>query len=683
MADMTPEQAAQKVAKLSDEIRKLNRLYYNEGVSRVADAVYDRMLEELKRLETDFPELALSDSPTRTVGAPLQTTFAPVRHYRPMLSLESGVAESVMTDLFKRLDQAGAAGQTLLAQPKIDGLSIELVYEQGLLRVASTRGDGVTGEDVTSNVRTIKAIPGHLPHGPAERLVVRGEVYMPRQGFDELNRELVQAGGAGFANPRNAAAGALRQLDPSVTAGRPLDFFPFELVTAAEHGLASDSQAMEFLRERGFSIGDDHLHLCRDLEAVRAVHTFYLEHRDDLRFEIDGVVVKVDDLDLRETMGARSRTPRWASAWKFPPRQELTQVRDIAVQVGRTGKLTPVALLDPVDVGGVTVSRATLHNFGEVARLDVRVGDQVRVERAGDVIPRVAEVAKPGDPRGPEVAPPKHCPVCGAEVISEGAYHLCPNNLGCRAQLIAAVTHYAGREAMDIEGLGAKRVAQLMEAGLLTSVADLYDLPDKQEDLAALEGWGDLSADNLTKAIEGSKKKSLGRFLFALGVPTLGQATARDLAAHFGTFAAVAEAEEQDLSQVNGVGPVVAAKVHAFFEPQSRTGQIARNLADIVQPREAARPRVADSPLAGLSVVFTGALESLSRSQAEEMVRAAGGRASASVSKSTGLVVVGDSPGSKAAKARELGVRVISEQDFLELVRQKGTSQLEMFPGGR
>ena len=310
------------------------------------------------------------------------------------------------------------------------------------------------------------------------------------------------------------------------------------------------------------------------------------------------------------------------------------------------------------------------------------MGDQVRVERAGDVIPRVAEVSKPGDPRGPEVVPPSHCPVCGASVTSEGAYHLCPNNLGCRAQLIAAVTHYAGREAMDIEGLGVKRVAQLMEAGLLASVADLYDLPDKQADLAALDGWGELSAANLAQAVNGSIGKPLGRFLFALGVPTLGQATARDLAAHFGTFQAVAEAGEEDLSQVSGVGPVVAAKARAFFDEDSRTGQIARKLAEIVQPRAVARPRAGDSPLAGLSVVFTGALESLTRPQAEEMVRAAGGRASASVSKSTGLVVVGDSPGSKAAKARELGVRVISEQEFLELARQKGAGQGELFPGG-
>jgi DNA ligase (NAD+) len=680
---MPREDAAAQVARLSDEIRRLNRLYYNQGVSEVADAVYDRMLQELKDLEAQYPELALPDSPTRTVGAPLQTSFAPITHHRPMLSLESAVAQSVMTDLFKRIEQADAAGSSLLVQPKIDGLSIELVYEGRLLRVASTRGDGVTGEDVTENVRTIEAIPRYLSDGPEELTVVRGEVYMDRQGFDRLNRYLIQAGGSGFANPRNAAAGSLRQLDSAVTAQRPLSFFPFELVTAPEQGLTSDHRAMEILGSWGFAVGPDHLHLCREFSQVAELHEYYLARRDELEFEIDGMVVKVDDLALRDRLGARSRTPRWAAAWKFPPRQELTRVRDIPVQVGRTGKLTPVALLDPVDVGGVTVSRATLHNFGEVARLDVRVGDQVRIERAGDVIPRVAEVAQAASPRGAAVVPPGQCPVCGTKVTSEGANHYCPNNLGCPAQLIAAVTHYAGRGAMDIEGLGAKRVDQLMKAGLLRSLAHLYDLLGKKEELASLEGWGELSADNLIRALEGSKEKPLDRFLFALGAPTLGQATARDLAAHFGDFPSVLQADEASLSAVSGVGPVVAQKVRDFLDPDSPTGSIARGLAEIVRPAPVAVSRAAEGPLAGKSLVFTGSLSLFTREQAQGMVRQAGGKASSSVSRSTDLVVVGENAGSKAAKARELGVKIITEQEFLDLLRQEEPTQGELFPGGQ
>ena len=412
----TTQQASARIAQLSADLRRLNRLYYLENKSEVADAEYDRMLAELQELEARFPELALADSPTQTVGAPLKSSFAAVEHYQPMLSLESKVEFDVVADLFKRLEQAGRKDAELLAQPKIDGLSVELVYRQGLFSIGSTRGDGAVGEDITPNLRTLADIPSHLPDAP-ERVVVRGEVYMDREGFLELNRGLVERGGEGFANPRNAAAGSLRQLNPSVTATRPLRFFPFELSNAGELGMTDDRQALEQLKAWGFPSYPDDQHFGTGPEFIQKVHADYDQRRDELIFEIDGVVVKVNDLALRRDMGARSRTPRWAVAWKFPPRQEQTQVRDVVVQVGRTGKLTPVALMMPVDVGGVTVSRATLHNFILLNKNDIRVGDTVRIERAGDVIPKVVEVVKKGEPRGEEILPPTECPVCGGEVV--------------------------------------------------------------------------------------------------------------------------------------------------------------------------------------------------------------------------------------------------------------------------
>ncbi|MCA1905741.1 MAG: NAD-dependent DNA ligase LigA [Desulfarculus sp.] len=668
MEELTRPVAARRIAALSAEIRRHNRLYYQQDRPEISDEEYDRLLAELDQLERRFPELRLPDSPTQSVGAPPQTSFAPVVHHRPMLSLESKADPAIFTDFLRRLAEAGAAGAVLLAQPKIDGLSVELVYESGLLRVGSTRGDGQTGEDITPNLRTVADIPHHLDGGDG-LVVVRGEVYMDRQGFEALNRSLVEAGQEPFANPRNAAAGSLRQLDPRVTAGRPLRFFPFELVNAIELGFTSDHEALRRLDHWGFPVGADHLHLGTDPGFVEKLHADYLARRDELPFEIDGVVIKLDDLGLREVMGTRSRTPRWAVAWKFPPRQKITTVRDIAVQVGRTGKLTPVALLDPVDVGGVTVSRATLHNFEQLARLDVRVGDRVRVERAGDVIPKVAEVETAGQPRQPLLTPPTACPVCGAPVAAEGAYHRCQNRLGCPAQIMGALEHYASRAAMDIEGLGEKRIEQLRQAGLLTDLPSLYALHQHRETMAGLEGWGRLSADNLLRNLESSRGKPLARFLFALGIPNVGEATARDLANHFGEFQAIVDAGEAELSRVPGVGPVVAASIAQFFaRPQTR--DVALRLAELVKPApapEEQRQRV--GPLSGLSVVFTGELPGLSRAEAEEMVRQAGGKASSSVSKKTGLVVVGDSPGSKADRARQLGVRMVDLAGFLALVR--------------
>ncbi|KMY66825.1 hypothetical protein AAU61_12575 [Desulfocarbo indianensis] len=666
--------AAQRIHELSQELRRHNRLYYLDNNPEISDAQYDALLHELEGLEASFPQFKAADSPSQTVGAPLQTSFQRVEHYHPMLSLESKADASLVEDFLRRLQAAGEAKALLLVQPKLDGLSVELDYRGGSLWQGSTRGDGAAGEDITPNLRTVAEIPGRLAGPFRERLVVRGEVFMEQAGFLELNKGLLARGLDPFANPRNAAAGSLRQLDPNVTAQRPLCFFPFEITNAQELGLANDRQALEMLAEAGFPPRDDHQRWGRGREFLQKAYDYYAANREELPFEIDGLVIKADDFALRQSLGARSRTPRWAVAWKFPPRQERTTVRGIIAQVGRTGKITPVALLDPVDVGGVTVSRATLHNYNEVQRLGVRVGDTVRVERAGDVIPRVAEVEKPASPRQPEVAPPADCPVCGSRVVQEGAYHLCPNTIGCPAQLQAALRHYASRDAMDIEGLGPKRVAQLMEKGLLSDLTSLYGLPAQRDQLAALEGWGELSADNLIKSIQATRGKPLDRFVFGLGIPNVGQATARDLARRFNDFETLAGADLEALSQVSGVGPKVAQSIREFFNrPQTRA--TAQELAREVAPARVAAPQSAAGPFAGMSVVFTGELESMPRPQAEELVRSLGGKAVSSVSQATGLVVAGPGAGSKLDKARQLGVTIISEEEFLKRVKEEGPGQ--------
>ncbi|MCB2225946.1 MAG: NAD-dependent DNA ligase LigA [Desulfarculaceae bacterium] len=777
----TQAQAAERVATLSKELRRLNHLYYNVGASDTADAEYDRMLAELQELEERYPVLAASDSPTKTVGAPLHSSFAPVTHYRPMLSLESKVEFTVVQDLFKRLEQMGRPEPPMLAQPKIDGLSVELVYRSGLLSVGSTRGDGTVGEEITPNLRTLKDIPQHLPGAP-EVVVVRGEVYMHREGFVELNRKLVERGGDGFANPRNAAAGSLRQLDPNVTSERPLRFFPFELCNADELGLASDHAALKLLSDWGFPVDWDHQQAGKGEKFIQEFHAYYEENRDELPFEIDGVVLKVDELALREVMGARSRTPRWAVAWKFPPRQEETVVKDIAVQVGRTGKLTPVALLMPVDVGGVTVSRATLHNFILVQEKDFRIGDTVRIERAGDVIPKVVEVVKKGEPRGNPILPPTNCPVCDGEVVrplveenSElvpGANHYCANHLACPAQIERAIQHYASRGAMDIEGLGKKTIIDFRERGLLTDLVSIYHLKEHKGEIFKLGGWGELSTNNLIAAIENTRGAKLDRFIFSLGIPNLGDISARSLAEHLGDLktimaAAEEEHEKRKLAKLPGLSEDYVKNVIAFFsKPNARlllanhnitenaaistlikikgiqrktaiklldthnslqviaeaanehmqkdkikglalgpkknipyigetlkesiadfftqpeTKKVALDLAAEVQPTPVEGAGQAEElPWSGKSVVFTGALEGLTREEASAMVRDLGGKVSSSVSKSTFLVVVGEGPGSKADKAQKLNVKMVGQDDFLGLVAEAKAAAPGESPG--
>ena len=725
---LSQKDAAKRIHQLSKELRRHNLLYYSDNNPEISDAEYDRLLNELEELETTFPQLRAVDSPTQTVGAPTQTKFKPVEHYRPMLSLESKVDQAVIDDFLRRVQDTNSGDTRMLAQPKIDGLSVELDFRSGLLRQGSTRGDGIVGEDITPNLRTVSDIPDKLKGRHLERLVVRGEVFMSRRGFLELNRNLIERGLDPFANPRNAAAGSLRQLDPNITAQRPLNFFPFEVSNAEELGLSNDSEVLKLLSEAGFSIYKNHQHWGYDREFLDKIHADYQVRREELPFEIDGLVIKVDEFALRKKLGARSRTPRWAVAWKFPPRQEHTTVRDIVAQVGRTGKITPVALLDPVNVGGVTVSRATLHNYNEVLRLGVRVGDTVRVERAGDVIPRVAEV------QPCPTLPPFSCPSCGTQLTrtmkteevlrqktidilgttvrarieevlpsksnqiekepdrskkqdqpsfqvfleSQGADHVCPNHFGCPAQVQASIIHFASRGAMDIEGLGPSRVEELRSLDFISDVASIYDLKDKKEELSQLKGWGEQSAHNLIEAIEETRGKTFDRFVFALGIPSVGQVTARLLAQRFASLEELSTTPQKELEKLESVGPEVATNIIQFFA-EPKNSDAARRLYEEISPAPA-KVKGASRLFAGLTIVFTGELKNLTRPQAEEKVRDLGAKATSSVSKKTGLVVAGPGAGSKLEKARKLGVEVIDEEEFLKRLRQaEGDQQARLF----
>lgn len=714
MAEKATQTPAQRAAWLARELREHNRLYYQDNRPSVSDAVYDGLLAELRALEEKHPELRTPDSPTQTVGAPATTSFAPVTHVKPMLSLDSSAERSAVEIFLRRLERIDAGEAGLLVQPKMDGLSVELDYRGGLLHTGATRGDGVTGEDITPNLRTIAEVPQALAGEAPERVVVRGEVFMAAQGFIALNRRLLEQGGEPFANPRNAAAGSLRQQDPTVTATRPLSFFAFELVNADELNVDSDSAAHELLAGWGFAPRPEHWHAGSGLEFIEAKHAEYMAAREGLPFEIDGVVIKLDRHDLRRQLPSQARYPLWAMAWKFPPRQEETTLRDIVVQVGRTGKLTPVALLDPVDVGGVTVSRATLHNFDEVKRLGVRVGDKVRIERAGDVIPRVVEVRE-NLPRIPEVCPSCGTPVRRAHniktadtyrkkkglfekqgdtfapveevysklertVAEDGVDYLCPNALGCPAQVERSLVHFASRGAMDIEGLGPERVRQLRDNGLIQGIASLYSLEGARDRLAALDKWGEQSADNLIRSIEASKGKGLDRFYYALGIPSIGEVSARALAERFPSVEGLAAADKAKLAKVPGLNSAQQLSLLEFLAQNTNLKQM-RALATCVGPGPVERG--GDSlPLAGKSVVLTGSFDSMTRQEATALIRRLGGRPVGSVSKNTSLVIAAQDRGqTKLKRAKALGITIRDEKYLKTLAAwERGDAQLDL-PG--
>ena len=664
--------AAKRIDELRDLIRRHDYLYYVKDEPDIADAAYDKLLRELMELERGHPELATSDSPTERVGGKVQSVFGEVAHLAPMLSLESLMSADEVLEFGKRVEKGGVTDASYMAEPKFDGLSVELVYTRGRFERGSTRGDGTTGENVTENLKTIRSLPLRLfseVRDVPETLAVRAEAIMRVGEFENLNRRMIELGKEPFANPRNAAAGSLRQLDPGITASRPLDLFAYDVMHVI-HGrgeaLGSQSTSLRALSEWGFRV-ENSSRLCETLEEVVAYHDELEDKRDELDYELDGVVVKVDRHDQQAELGARSRTPRWAVAFKFKPRQEITDVVDIAVQVGRTGKLTPVALLRPVDVSGVTVSRATLHNQDEVLRKDVRVGDRVRIQRAGDVIPEVVEVLLQGrKPRAEPFRMPEVCPVSQSPVVAKGANHYCTGGWVCRAQQTGRIQHFASKGAMEIEFLGEKTVVQFVEGGLVHDLADLYRLT--RDDLLPLEGFAEKSADNLVAAIEASKHAGLDRFVYALGIPNVGQHVAKVLATHFGALDALMAAREEELVAVHEVGEEVARSVVDYFGDEGNRSVIenmkAQGLELVWEASQVERT------LEGAKIVITGTLEALGRDEAKKLVEERGGRVTSSVSKNTSFVVVGENPGSKAEKAEKLGVKVLSETDFLALVRE-------------
>lgn len=669
------EEAAAEAARLRQEIVFHDQQYYLKDAPVISDALYDRLLRRLEAIEARHPALVTPDSPTRRVAGSTVERLAKARHLAPMLSLHA-VFEATEVERFHASVSKAVADVAYHVEPKYDGLSVELVYEDGVFVRGATRGDGTTGEDVTHTLSTVRNLPLHLEGAPPGTLAVRGEVLMPLAGFHALNRARVERGEEPFANPRNAAAGSVRRLDAGPVARMPLQVVVYDLL-AGDVRVDRHSDLLAMFARWGLPVGEED-RLAPDLAAVQAVHARMADRRDALPFEVDGVVVKVDDLAARQALGTRDRSPRWAVAWKFPPREEVTRLQDIAVQVGRTGKLTPVALLDPVDVGGVTVSRASLHNEDQVHRLDVRPGDRVRLARAGDVIPEVVERAPDaGADAADRAAPfrmPAACPVCGAAVVRDGAVHRCPAGLSCPAQLQGRVRHYASRDALDIAGLGDATVAQLVARGRVRDVADLYGL--RLEDLEVLEGFAGPSARKLHQAIQDNRRPALERFLFALGIPGVGRRQARLLAEAFGRLEAVREASQERLAAIPGFGAVTAKSVADFFQdPQNRrvlerlheAGVRPRSQGSAVGAAGAAGTARAAGPLAGRRFVLTGRL-AMTRDEARQAIESRGGQVVSSVSAQTDAVVAGEDPGSKLAKARRLGVPVLDEAAFMGLL---------------
>lgn len=668
---MTSSQAYKRADELRRLIEHHNYSYYVLDDPEVPDAEYDRLVRELEGIESSHPELITPDSPTQRVSGKPQEGFKTVRHRVPMLSLGNAFSDEEVADFERRIEQGLERDDIVFAaEPKLDGVAISLTYEGGVLTTAATRGDGERGEDVTANVRTIRAVPLKiLGEGWPSLLEVRGEIYMPRAGFDAFNRVAIENGEKPLVNPRNGAAGSLRQLDPQLTAKRPLAFYAYG--TATRDGLP-DTQfdALMRLRDWGFPVNAE-IRRVKGLKGCLDYHKRMEELRPSLGYDIDGVVYKVDRFDQQAMLGFVSKAPRWALAHKFPAEEELTRLLDIDIQVGRTGALTPVARLEPVFVGGVTVTNATLHNEDEIRRKDVRVGDWVVVRRAGDVIPEVARaVHQRRETELPEFHMPEICPECGSDVerVEGEAVARCTGALICPAQIKHGIRHFATRKAMDIEGLGDKLVDQLVEQGLVHTVADLYLL--KHEQIASMERMGGKSAENLLKALEASKRPGLDRLLYALGIREVGEVTARSLAAHFGSMEALQSASEESLTEVSDVGPIVASHVAAFFQ-QEKNLRVIQALKDAGVEWQALEETTGEQPLAGETWVLTGAL-SMPRIQAKNLLESLGAKVSGSVSGKTSTLLAGEAAGSKLTKAVKLGVKVISESDFVEYLASQG-----------
>lgn len=698
---MTDTDIKKQIQHLRDELNHHSYRYYVLDDPEVSDAQYDKLMNELIRLEFAHPELVTPDSPTQRVGARPLEKFVTIAHTVPMLSLENAYTESDMKEWEQRIfDILGQRKDVDYAvEPKIDGTAVELVYETGLLSKASTRGDGINGEDITENIKTIKSIPLKLLFGKnpvPPYLEVRGEVYIDKADFRRLNEQQEDRGEKLFANPRNAAAGSLRQLDPKITALRPLKIYIHSLGStkfpSAGTGwgtgfgggegdgmgfgdgsggdairFTSHIKSMEYLNSLGLRTTKGINRHCKGIKEVQEYYNKTMENRDTMPFEIDGIVIKVDDIALYEKLGKRSRSPRWATAYKFPPREETTKLLDIRIQVGRTGALTPVAVLEPVYIGGVTVSNATLHNQEEIERKDVRIGDYVVVTRAGDVIPEIIkpiEFKRTGEEK--KFKMPEICPVCKSKVVLpvDEVIPRCPNST-CPAQVKGSIIHFASRNAMNIDGLGEKLIEQLVDKGVITDSAGLYFLT--KDTLAGLERMADKSAQNIMAAIEASKNTTLARLIFALGIRHVGEALAKTLAEKFGTLENLAGASYDDLQKIEDIGPKVASSIRYFFDNPQNTSLIERLKKSGVKYETPVKKT--GGKFAGLVFVFTGELESMTRPKAQALVEELGGSSASTVSKKVSIVVAGKDAGSKLDKAKQLGIPVLTEEEFIEKCR--------------
>jgi DNA ligase (NAD+) len=669
------ESAAEKrAAELRRELAHHNELYYRRDEPEIGDDEYDALLDELRGIEAQFPTLRTPDSPTQRVGAAPSSRFPEVEHHEQMLSLgnarneeELRAWEARIRNHLKRLDIT-AHEFSYTTEPKIDGLAIALVYENGVFTRGATRGDGRVGEDVTQNLRTIEAIPTEIPDAPA-LIEVRGEVYLPIADFKAFNERRAEEAKPTFANPRNSASGSLRQLDPAMTAERPLSIWCYGIGAVQGLDLPTHSAEVEWLEEREFKVNPDTEHHAGVESVVERCH-WWEERREQLDYEIDGVVVKVDERELWRELGVVGREPRWAIAWKFPPTTATTKLREVVWNVGRTGHLVPFAILEPVHVGGVTVTTATLHNEEDLARKDVRIGDEVVIMRAGDVIPQVVSPLTQKRKRGArKPKPPKKCPACGTETVKpEGAvFTICPNRAGCPGQSFQHVKHFVSKGAMDIDGLGEKQAMRFLQESLIADVGDIYDLDEAK--LTGLEGFGEISARNLVAAIAASRERPFQRVLYALGLPGVGYVTAEALAMHFGSIAELQRADPEQIEEVEGVGPIMAVQVAESLADE-RTAELIEKLGEkgLRLELDPSELRQAGGPLEGRTLVLTGTLDELTREEAAALIKAAGGKVVNSVSKKTDHVVAGDNPGSKLAKAEKLGIEVLDEAGLRALL---------------
>ena len=668
------EEAAAEIARLRAEVDRHNHLYHVKAAPELSDSAYDDLFRRLQALEAAHPSLATPDSPTQRVGADPLESLPNVEHVVPMLSLDSAHDIDAVRRFDERLRKALDDDEvSYVLEPKLDGASLELVYVNGVLERAVTRGNGRVGEGVTENVRTIPSVPLRLGEDtlPAPAILsVRGEAIMYLGEFENLNQRRIEAGEPPYQNPRNATSGALRQLDSRITATRPLTVLAYDVMEVEGADFATDSEGLAALRAWGLRT-PERIRVAESVEEIAEYHRAFDADRESLDYEIDGVVVKLDAWGPRERLGSTSHHPRWAIAYKFEPRKEVTRIDRIFVSVGRTGVLTPVALLRPVEVGGVTVSRASLHNREELERKDLREGDQVRVQRAGDVIPQVVErIAEEGRGRGEAFVMPDACPSCGTEPVEQGPFTVCPNHFACRAQLKGRITHFGSRNALDIEGLGSETAALLVDEGLVNELANIFDLTE--DDLVPLEGFAEVSARNLVRAIGERRSVELGRFLVGLGIPEVGVAVAADLAAHFRSVDAIRGASPEEMEEIHGVGEKMSAAIRNFLDEPRVAEALDRLMAKGIKPtappvREAGGDGETDgpeSPWAGKRVVLTGALETFSRSELKKILQHLGARVTGSVSARTDLVVAGANPGSKLARARELGVDLVDETEL-------------------